>query len=77
MANELPEGLTEFSMFPGLDPEKLKGKKFETISLDIHVIRDGLIKNSWHMEDWGSAADQMVNDVPVQDFGLDPEYLYF
>lgn len=77
MANELPEGYTEFPMFPGNDPEKLYGKNFETISLDIHVIRDGLIKNSWHIEDWVSAAAQMVNGEPIQDFGLAPEYLYF
>jgi len=77
MANELPAGYTEFPMFPGNDPEKLYGKKFETISLDIHVIRDGLIKNSWHIEDWVSAAAQMVNGEPIQDFGLAPEYLYF
>ena len=76
--NEVPEGFTEFPYFPGIDPEKLKGKKFESIALDIQVIADGKIKQTWHLEDYQSAVDQMVNGNPVPDFGFPTsEYLSF
>ena len=31
--NEVPEGFDEFPMFPGIDPEKIKGKRFETLGI--------------------------------------------
>jgi len=72
-----PPGMNEIPLWPGIDPEKLKGKKFETLALDCHRIIDGKIKQSYHIEDWQQAADQMLNGKPVPDFGLDEEYLQF
>ena len=72
-----PPGMDEIPLFPGIDPEKLKGKYFETLALDCHRIIDGKIKQSYHIEDWQQAADQMLNGKPVPDFGLDEEYLQF
>merc|ERR1712232_173783 len=34
-------------------------------AIDVHVVVDGRIKQTWHMEDWASAADQLVNGVPA------------
>ena len=72
-----PPGMNEIPLWPGIDPEKLKGKKFETLALDCHRIIDGKIKQSYHIEDWQQAADQMLNGKPVPDFGLDEKYLQF
>ena len=70
-----PPGADEIPIFPGIPKEKLIGKSFETIFLDRHIIVDGLIAQSYHIEDWFSAAVQMLNDSPPPDFGLDAEYL--
>ena len=70
-----PPGADEIPIFPGIPKEKLIGKSFETIFLDRHIIVDGLIAQSYHIEDWATAAEQMVNGKPAPDFGLDVDYL--
>lgn len=57
----LPPGLSEYPFFPGVPAATITGKSFESMALDIQVIRDGKIKQTWHLEDWSAAADQMVN----------------
>lgn len=49
---DLPSDFTEFPMFPGIDPSRIVGKKFETLAIDIQIIKDEKIKRSWHFEDW-------------------------
>ena len=46
-------------MFPGIDPAKIVGKRFKTLAIDIHVIKDGKIRRSWHFEDFGTALAQL------------------
>ena len=46
-------------MFPGIDPAKIKGKRFKTLVIDIQVIKDGKIRRSWHFEDFGTALAQV------------------
>ena len=72
-----PPRLREFPQFPGIPVEKLIGKKFETIAIDIHKIVDGKIKQSYHIEDWQTAAGQMLNETPVPDFGFDRAFIDF
>lgn len=72
-----PQGYKEFPQFPGIPVEKLIGKKFETIALDIHKIVDGKIKQTYHVEDWQTATGQMLNGTPVPDFGFDREFIDF
>ena len=61
--------------FPGIPPEKLLGKKFVIRALDIHVIREGKIKQEWNIKDFTSALQQMLNGEPrpSDDFGFDRE----
>ena len=49
---DLPSDFTEYPMFPGIDPSRLVGKKFETLAIDIQIMKDDKIKRSWHFEDW-------------------------
>ena len=76
IAGALP-GSNEISQFPGIPVEKLIGKKFKTIALDIHKIVDGKIKQSFHIEDWTTALSQMLNGTPAPDFGFDRAYIDF
>ena len=73
----IPEGMEEIPFWPGIHAEDLLGKSFETLALDVQTIRDGLIKQSWHIEDWQTALEQMLKGKPAPDFGLDLEYLNF
>ena len=41
---DLPPALKEFPMFPGIDPEKIKGKRFDSMAIDIQVIKNQKIK---------------------------------
>ena len=45
-----------------------------TYMLGVQVVCDGKIKQTWHLEDWSAAADQLVNGLPAPDFGFDYEY---
>merc|ERR1711992_11508 len=70
-------GQDEIDIFPGVPAEKLNGKKFETMALDMHCIFDGKMQKSYHIEDWRTALYQMLKDEPVPDFGFDREYIQF
>ena len=53
------------------------GKYFETLALDIQVISEGKIKQSWHIEDWTTALDQALYGKPIPDFGLGDDYINY
>lgn len=36
-----------------------KGKSFKVMSIDIHTITDGKVKQSYHIEDWAGAMRQL------------------
>jgi len=36
--NEVPAGYPGYPMFPGIEAKKLKGKSFESMKMDVHVI---------------------------------------
>ena len=57
---DVPPSFSEFSMFPGIDPKKLKGKSFTTMALDVHILDEGKIRKTWHVTDWTLALDQML-----------------
>ena len=57
---DVPPSFSEFSMFPGIDPKKLKGKSFTTMALDVHILDKGKIRKTWHVTDWTLALDQML-----------------
>merc|ERR1712008_90674 len=71
---DVPQGLDEYPMFPGIPASQLKGKNFTTLCLAVHVLDDKehhhdefehqheRIRRSWAIEDWTEAADQMLND---------------
>merc|ERR1711971_1377820 len=46
--------------FPGIEPRKLKGKSFNSMALDIHILDNGKIQRTWHVEDWTLALDIML-----------------
>ena len=72
---KLPQGFEGIPFFPGIPLEKVLGKKIETMALDIHFIKDGKIKQTYHIEDFATAADQVVNGKPPPDFGFDDDYV--
>ncbi|WP_317057278.1 ester cyclase [Roseovarius rhodophyticola] len=45
--------------FLGVEPT---GKRFEIMSIDIHTIEDGKIVQSYHVEEWLSAQQQLLPD---------------
>ena len=57
---DVPPSFSEFSMFPGIDPKKLKGKSFTTLALNVHILDEGKIRQTWHVTDWALALDQML-----------------
>merc|ERR1719205_401997 len=72
-----PQGEEFVPFFPGIEPSEVVGKNFETLAVDIHSIVDGKIQQSYHIEDWRTAAYQMIKGEPVPDFGFHPEYIQF
>ena len=56
---DLPEEMKEYPMFPGQDPDKMKGKTFETTGLHFHVVQDGKIKKTWCIVYWSSALSEI------------------
>jgi len=64
-------------LFPGIPAEKLKGKRFETMVLQVHCIRDGKIKQTYRVFDWSTAMQQMVHNHPAPDFGFDRSFIDF
>ena len=57
---DVPPKFSEFPMFPGIEPERLKGKSFSAMALDIHLLDNGKIQRTWHIEDWTLALDIML-----------------
>jgi len=53
-------GLKEFPVFPGIEPEKVFGKKFDTMSIEVHVMKDGKLKKTYAAEDWLAAREQIL-----------------
>ena len=47
-------------LVPGIDPENIKGKSFDTMAIDIHEVENGKIKKTWHIEDWLTALEQFL-----------------
>ena len=45
-------------MFPGIDPQKLKGKSF--VNCDVHILDKGQIRRTWHVTDWTLSLDEML-----------------
>ena len=64
-------GRKEFLPFPGINPQDLSGKKFETLSISVHNIVDGKIKQTYHIDAWQLAVDQMLTEGLWLDFGFD------
>jgi len=63
--------------FPGIPADRLKGKRFETMTLDVHCIRDGKIKQTYRIADWSTAMQQMIHGHPAPDFGFDRNFIDF
>ena len=55
IATGTPEG-----PFLGVDPAT--GKSFEIMSIDEHRVEDGLLKESYHVEEWLTAVGQLTAD---------------
>lgn len=67
----------EISFLPGIPAEKFFGKRFETMHLGVHCIRDGKIKQNYHIEDWSTAIHQMLYNRPAPDFGFERDFVDF
>merc|ERR1711935_724028 len=67
----------EIIFFPGIPADKLEGKRFETMFLEGHSIRDGKIKHTHRVEDWSTALQQMLHGHPAPDFGFDRSFIDF
>merc|ERR1739838_1908 len=72
-----PKGQKEVPLFPGIPAEKLMNKEFKTVALDIRKIVDGKIKQSYHIEDWHTALEQMIYEKEAPCFGLYPDFTNF
>jgi len=63
--------------FPGIPVDRLRGKHFETMVLEVHCIRDGKIRQSYRVTDWSTAMQQMIHGHPAPDFGFDRSFIDF
>merc|ERR1712008_431380 len=54
----------EISFLPVIPAEKFMGKRFETMHLAVHCIRDGKIKQTYHIEDWSTAITKCSTTDP-------------
>ena len=70
-----PTGAPEIPLFPGVPAQSLAGKSFETMAIDLHLIKNGRMRQAWHIEDWATAVSQMVNRTPPQDLGFGQDYI--
>merc|ERR1711956_97117 len=52
-------------------------KMFETMHLAVHCIRDGKIKQNYHIEDWSTVIHQMLYNRPAPDFGFERDFVDF
>lgn len=51
---------TPVGPFLGVDPAT--GKSFEIMSIDVHRVEDGLLKESYHIEEWLTAISQLTSE---------------
>jgi len=72
-----PRGSNELPIFPGIPADKIMNKEFTTVALDIHKIHDGKIQQSYHIEDWKTALEQMLYNKEPPCFGLYPDFTNF
>merc|ERR1712021_21845 len=72
-----PMGNKEIPLFPGIPADKIMNKEFTTVALDIHKVVDGKIKQSYHIEDWKTALEQMLYNKEAPCFGLYPDFTNF
>merc|ERR1719400_1045476 len=71
-----PQGEEFVPFFPGIEPSEVVGKNFETLAVDIHSIVDDKIQQSYHIEDWRTAAYQiLINETFAEDFNMRPNGL--
>ena len=70
-----PANVEEVPLFPGIPAERVVGKSFETMAIDLHLIKNGRMKQAWHVEDWATALAQMVNGSPTPDLGFNPNFV--
>jgi len=75
ITSRMPPGFEQIPFFPGIDPEKVLGKPFTTLGLDLHMIKNGKLKQAWHLEDWPTALSQLLTGNPPPDLGLDDGYI--
>merc|ERR1712012_1189655 len=75
ITSRMPAGFEQIPFFPGIDPEKVLGKPFTTLGLDLHMIKNGKLKQAWHLEDWPTALSQLLTGNPPPDLGLDDGYI--
>jgi len=45
--------------------------------LEVHCIRDGKLKQTYRVEDWSTALQQMIHGHPAPDFGFDRNFIDF
>ena len=48
--------------FFGIDPPT--GRSFHIMSIDIHWVIDGKVRETWHVEEWARAVAQLTGDGP-------------
>ena len=65
-------GLKEFPVFPGIEPEKVFGKKFDTMSIEVHVMKDGKLKKTYATEDWLAGLFTFIFFVKLKFFFIFP-----
>ena len=70
-----PANVEEIPLFPGIPAERVVGKSFETMAIDLHLVKNGRMKQVWHVEDWATALTQMVNGSPTPDLGFNPNFV--
>ena len=65
----------EVPTWPGISASELEGKRFQTFAIDFHSIRDGLIQQTWHLEDYGTALGGMLNGSEAPNFGFNRQFI--
>ena len=65
-----PVGAEEIPFFPGIPANALTGKSFETFAIDLHQIKNGRLRQAWHIEDWSNTgvSHMLRGDPPINMF---------
>ena len=63
----VPEGLSEIPFFPGIQPDRILGKQFVSMAMDIQVMDDQNQKHkrTYHLEAWNEALTQLLTGMFV------------